>query len=77
MMGIIYAVYYVLKKNGIEQQPPVKAVLVEIEFNYDAQTFVVAEVPRAVAIDDLHQEHKENIRKALRDASRPSRSGRS
>ncbi|GFH61299.1 hypothetical protein CTEN210_17775 [Chaetoceros tenuissimus] len=55
------AVYFALKKRGIEQQPPVKVVLVEIEFDYNAQTFVVAEVPRAMAIADLSQDSKEMI----------------
>ncbi|GFH61356.1 hypothetical protein CTEN210_17832 [Chaetoceros tenuissimus] len=58
---ISLAVYYALKRKGIEQQPPVKAVLVEVEFDYNAQTFVLAEVPRAVTIDNLHQEDKEKI----------------
>ncbi|GFH48029.1 hypothetical protein CTEN210_04505 [Chaetoceros tenuissimus] len=61
------AVYHALKKKGVEQQPPVKAVRIEIEFNYNAQTFVVAEEPRAVAIADLHQTDKEMIRKILKE----------
>ncbi|GFH61355.1 hypothetical protein CTEN210_17831 [Chaetoceros tenuissimus] len=61
------ALYLALKKEDIEQQPPVKAVLVEVEFNYNAQTFIVAEVPRAVAIDDLSQKRKKEIRKILKE----------
>ncbi|GFH57264.1 hypothetical protein CTEN210_13740 [Chaetoceros tenuissimus] len=52
------AIYYALAIKGIEQQPPVKAVIMEIEFNYNAQTFVVAEVPRAVAIADLSRKEQ-------------------
>ena len=53
------AVYLAIKKKGIEQQPPMKAVRLEVEFDYNAQTFIVAEEPRAVAIADLSQEQKE------------------
>ncbi|GFH47954.1 predicted protein [Chaetoceros tenuissimus] len=61
------ALYLALKKKSIEQQPPVKAVILELEFDYNAQTFIVTEVPRAVAIDDLSQKRKENIRKILKE----------
>ncbi|GFH48325.1 hypothetical protein CTEN210_04801 [Chaetoceros tenuissimus] len=60
-------VYLAFKKKDIEQQPPRKAVLVEVEFDYNAQTFVAAEVPRAVAIDDLDQESKESVKRILKE----------
>lgn len=59
--------YYALKKKGMEQQPPVKAVIMELEFNYNVQTFTVAEVPRTVAIADLDQESKEKFRQIFKD----------
>ena len=61
------AAYYALKKEGIEQQPPLKVVLVEVEFNYNAQTFIVKEVPRAVAITDLDPGDQDDIRETLQD----------
>ena len=61
------ALYLALKKKDMEQQPPLKAAFMEVEFNYNAQTFIVTEEPRTVAIDDLSQEEKENIRKTLKE----------
>ncbi|GFH48028.1 hypothetical protein CTEN210_04504 [Chaetoceros tenuissimus] len=69
------AVYLALKKNGIEQQPLVKAVLIEVQFNYNAQTFIVAEEPKAVAIADLSQQHKKEIRKILKEPTLESDQG--
>lgn len=67
MQPIYAAVYLALKKKGIKQQPPVKVALMEVEFNYNAQAFVVTEVPRAVAIDDLHKEQKEMVMEKWKD----------
>ncbi|GFH52078.1 hypothetical protein CTEN210_08554 [Chaetoceros tenuissimus] len=53
------AVYHASDEKDFEQQPPAKVVLVEVEFNYNVQTFIVAEEPRAVAIVDLSQKRKE------------------
>ena len=61
-------VHCALKTEDMEHQPPVKVVRMEIEFNYNAQTFIVTEVPRAVEIDDLSQTHKELIRKLLKES---------
>ncbi|GFH61295.1 hypothetical protein CTEN210_17771 [Chaetoceros tenuissimus] len=61
------AVYLAVKKEGVEHQPPVKAVRIEIEFDYNAQTFIVTEVPRAVTIADLDQDSKEFIRKTFKE----------
>ncbi|GFH61354.1 hypothetical protein CTEN210_17830 [Chaetoceros tenuissimus] len=58
---IFAAAYLALKKKGMAQQPPVKVVFVEVDFNYNAQTFIVTEEPRAVAIDDLSQDSREMI----------------
>ncbi|GFH44887.1 hypothetical protein CTEN210_01362 [Chaetoceros tenuissimus] len=59
--------FYALKRKGMEQQPPVKAVIMDLEFNYNAQTFILAEVPRTVAIADLKQEHEETLRQIFKD----------
>ncbi|GFH61298.1 hypothetical protein CTEN210_17774 [Chaetoceros tenuissimus] len=61
------AVYPVLKKKGIKEQPPVKVVIMKIEFNYNAQTFIVAEVPRAVAIADLSQKRQDRLFELYKD----------
>ncbi|GFH61297.1 hypothetical protein CTEN210_17773 [Chaetoceros tenuissimus] len=61
------AVYLALEKKDIRQQPPVKVVLMELEFNYNAQTFIVTEEPRAVAIADLGQGQKEEFCKFHKD----------
>ena len=61
------AVYLALEKKDIRQQPPVKVVLIELEFNYNAQTFIVTEEPRAVAIADLRQGQKEKLYQLHKD----------
>ncbi|GFH52343.1 hypothetical protein CTEN210_08819 [Chaetoceros tenuissimus] len=39
-----------LKHEELEQQPPAKVVYVELEFNHNAQTFLLAEEPKALPI---------------------------
>ncbi|GFH61291.1 hypothetical protein CTEN210_17767 [Chaetoceros tenuissimus] len=62
------AVYFAIKEKGIEQQPPVEAVILKVEFDYNAQTFILAEEPRAVKIADLSQESKEMLKSIWKES---------
>ncbi|GFH52075.1 predicted protein [Chaetoceros tenuissimus] len=54
------AVYHASDEKDFEQQPPAKVVLVEVEFNYNVQTFIVAEEPRAT-FGELDQEYYQPV----------------
>ncbi|GFH49335.1 predicted protein [Chaetoceros tenuissimus] len=61
------AVYHALKKNGVLQQPPDKAVFIQAEFDYNAETFVLLEEPKAVLISEFGQTRKEGIQSSYKN----------
>lgn len=56
MMFMNDLVVTTLKKQDREQQPPTKDVCIELEFNYNAKTFLLAEEPKALPISCLDEE---------------------
>ena len=58
-----------LKKEELEQQPPTNVVHVELEFSYNAQTFLLAEEPKALPIScfgenkilEMYQDHAKRM----------------
>ncbi|GFH61293.1 hypothetical protein CTEN210_17769 [Chaetoceros tenuissimus] len=63
------ALYHALKKNGVLQQPPEKVAFFRTEFDYNAETFVLTEEPKAVLISDLSQTDQEGIQRSYKDGT--------
>ncbi|GFH52341.1 hypothetical protein CTEN210_08817 [Chaetoceros tenuissimus] len=61
MMVMTAAMHYALKKTGLKQQPPTKVTCLNVEFNYNCQTFILAEEPYALPICDMPNEEQELI----------------
>ena len=61
------AVYHALKKNSVLQQPPEKVVFFGTEFDYNAETFVLLEEPKAILISDLSQTDQDGIQRSYKD----------
>ncbi|GFH52352.1 hypothetical protein CTEN210_08827 [Chaetoceros tenuissimus] len=66
------AVFATLKHEELRKQPPTKVVYVDLEFNYNAQTFLLAEEPKAVPITSCF-DRNEILEKYQNDAKRLGR----
>ncbi|GFH59464.1 hypothetical protein CTEN210_15940 [Chaetoceros tenuissimus] len=49
-------VLFALRKEDIEEQPPTKIAHIQVEFNYNLQTFLLAEDPKTLPTSYFHHE---------------------
>ena len=61
------AIHHALKKKGMKQQPPTVIVNLSLEFDYNAQTFLLAEEPSAVPLCLLPQLYQDNVSKTYQE----------